>query len=98
MIGLGALKTPTDDATLFGTDKEKTLFIPREDSWKDLAEQCAEEGVGVSMFLGNSRPIDIASIGKLSSDLGGSSREEMSFLRRRRGFNDRRRALLPSPV
>jgi len=71
MIGLGALKTPTDDATLFGTDKEKTLFIPREDSWKDLAEQCAEEGVGVSMFLGNSRPIDIASIGVVASTTGG---------------------------
>lgn len=63
-IGLGALKNPDDDTTLYGTDKEKTLFTPRNGTWEDLAVQCAEEGIGVSMFLGQSRPIDVGSVGE----------------------------------
>ncbi|KAI0935116.1 hypothetical protein AcV7_004011 [Taiwanofungus camphoratus] len=70
-LGLGALKPPIDESTLFGTDKEKMLFIPRDETWKEIAEQCAEEGIGVSMFLGMSRPIDIGSVGVVSSVTGG---------------------------
>ncbi|KAH9946861.1 sec24-like protein [Amylocystis lapponica] len=70
-IGFGALNPLVDETTLFGTDKEKTLFHPRDEGWRELAEQCAEEGVGVSMFLGMSKPIDIASIGVVSSVSGG---------------------------
>lgn len=70
-IGLGALKNPDDDTTLYGTDKEKTLFTPRNGTWEDLAVQCAEEGIGVSMFLGQSRPIDVGSVGIVSSLTGG---------------------------
>ncbi|PCH39444.1 protein transporter SEC24 [Wolfiporia cocos MD-104 SS10] len=70
-IGYGALRTVLDESTLFGTDKERTLFAPRDEAWRDLAERCAQEGVGVSMFLGMSRPIDVASIGIVSSLSGG---------------------------
>lgn len=62
-IGVGALEPLVDESTLYGTDKERTLFEPREETWKDLGEQCAAEGVGISMFLGPARPIDVASIG-----------------------------------
>ena len=66
-IGVGFLQPLVDEASVYGTEKERTLFEPRDEAWKDLGEQCAAEGIGVSMFLGMSRPIDIASIGKFPS-------------------------------
>jgi hypothetical protein len=62
-IGPGALEPPRDQASLYGTDKERTMFLPRNQTWRDIAEECSEEGIGVSMFLGMSKPIDIGSIG-----------------------------------
>lgn len=64
-IGVGALQPLLDESTLYGTEKERSLFEARDESWKDLGEQCASEGIGVNLFLGMSRPIDIASIGEV---------------------------------
>lgn len=61
-IGPGALTT-RDETAIYGSDKEKTLFRPQEPSWQDLAEECAEAGVGVNLFLFPSQYIDVASIG-----------------------------------
>ncbi|OCH89213.1 sec24-like protein [Obba rivulosa] len=74
-VGAGALTTPAEESTLYGTDKEKSLFLPRSDTWRELGEQCAQHGIGVSMFLGMSKPIDVASIGVVASVTGG----ELSF-------------------
>lgn len=66
-IGPGALEPLTDESHAYGTDKERTLFLPREQAWRDIAEECSDEGIGVSMFLGMSRTIDVGSIGMIDS-------------------------------
>lgn len=53
---------------MYGTDKEKTLFLPRDPSWRELGEECAEEGVGVSLFLAASQFMDIGSVGESPAD------------------------------
>jgi len=64
-VGPGALDSTVDESQVYGTEKECTLFLPRDRVWRDIAEECAEEGIGVSMFLGMSKTIDIGSIGAL---------------------------------
>jgi protein transport protein SEC24 len=64
-IGPGALRARTDESVLYGTENEKQLYLPSDKFWKDIAEECAQEGIGVSIFLGNSKHIDTASIGML---------------------------------
>lgn len=53
------------ESTLYGTDKEKMLFMPSTDFWKDLGEECAEEGVSINLFLAPSQPIDIGSLSEI---------------------------------
>lgn len=71
-IGPGALDPLTDESRVYGTEKETTLFLPRDRFWREIAEECAEEGIAVSLFLGMSKTIDIGSIGTVSSITGGA--------------------------
>jgi protein transport protein SEC24 len=66
-FGSGALST-RNEVSLYGTDKEKTLFQSQGASWQDLAQECAEAGVGVHMFLFPTQYIDVASIGTNTRD------------------------------
>ncbi|KIM91651.1 hypothetical protein PILCRDRAFT_94365 [Piloderma croceum F 1598] len=70
-IGPGALRARTDESVLYGTENEKQLYLPSDKFWQDIAEECAQEGIGVSIFLGNSKHIDTASIGVVCSMTGG---------------------------
>lgn len=62
-IGPGALQPRTNEEDLYGTDKEKSLFIPQNTSWQNVAEELAEEGIGVSIFLGQNKTMDVGSVG-----------------------------------
>ncbi|EJD51294.1 sec24-related protein [Auricularia subglabra TFB-10046 SS5] len=69
--GPGTLQPRADENGLYNTGKEKELFVPRDVLWTNLAEECAECGVGVSLVLGPRRFIDIGSIGVLPNLTGG---------------------------
>ncbi|KAF9927569.1 COPII coat Sec23p-Sfb3p heterodimer component, partial [Linnemannia zychae] len=70
--GPGALKQ-REDSKLYGTDKERTLFAPQDDFYKNLAESCVDAGLSVDLFLFPNAYIDVASLGCLSSITGGES-------------------------
>ncbi|GAA5924616.1 hypothetical protein JCM3775_005423 [Rhodotorula graminis] len=69
-IGLGALKH-REDSKLYGTDKEKTLFVPQDPFYRMAAEECVESGIGINLFLFPSQYIDAATLGALPGLTGG---------------------------
>jgi protein transport protein SEC24 len=64
--GLPGQHSPPED-TLYETDKEKNLYKPRDPIWTEIGQECAVEGIGVSIFLGNSEFVDIGSIGRIQN-------------------------------
>ncbi|KAJ3013003.1 COPII coat Sec23p-Sfb3p heterodimer component [Thoreauomyces humboldtii] len=69
-FGPGMLKN-REDAKMFGTDKERTLYEPQEYFWPKLGQDCASDGVSIDMFLFPSAYIDVATVGSLSALTGG---------------------------
>lgn len=62
-FGPGML-TPRTEGELYGTQQEHKLWEPQEVVWKDLAEESAESGVGVNLWVFPDRWADLGSIGK----------------------------------
>ncbi|KAF9382274.1 COPII coat Sec23p-Sfb3p heterodimer component [Mortierella sp. AD011] len=71
-FGPGALRH-RDDSKIYGTDKEKTLYAPQDDFYKNLAESCVDAGLSIDLFLFPNAYIDVASLGCLSSITGGET-------------------------
>ncbi|KAG8926225.1 COPII coat Sec23p-Sfb3p heterodimer component [Tulasnella sp. 418] len=69
-IGPGALQ-PRKDAELYGTPEEKSLFRAQDIAWTDVAEECAEAGVGINLWLFPERPVDVGTLATLPSVTGG---------------------------
>lgn len=55
----------TDESKLYDTDQEKQLFRPSNAMWNELAEEMADEGIGVSAIVAtaSSSYVDFASLG-----------------------------------
>ncbi|KAJ9478797.1 putative Protein transport protein SEC24 (putative) [Pseudozyma hubeiensis] len=69
-VGPGALKH-REDTKLYGTDKEKNLFIPQDGFYRGVAEECVDAGIGINVFFFPSQYIDVATIGVLPGSTGG---------------------------
>ncbi|CAO1626197.1 unnamed protein product [Parajaminaea phylloscopi] len=69
-VGPGSLKH-REDTKLYGTDKEKQLFVPADGFYRGVAEECVEAGIGINSFVFPSQYIDVASISALCGTTGG---------------------------
>lgn len=72
-LGMGQLEPVHMESNLHKTEKERVLYSPRDVFWKNIGDECAGEGVGISMFLAPSSFLDIASISKPINSLLFSS-------------------------
>lgn len=63
-LGMGQLEPVQMESNFHKTEKERLLYSPRNVFWKNIADECAGEGIGISMFLAPSSFLDVASISK----------------------------------
>ncbi|KAF9996349.1 COPII coat Sec23p-Sfb3p heterodimer component [Modicella reniformis] len=84
-FGPGALRF-RDDSALYGTEKEKQLYAPQDDFFKDLAETCVESALSIDLFLFPNAYVDVATLGCLSSITGGDTYMFMNFNAARDGL------------
>ncbi|KAM9326103.1 protein transport protein Sec24C [Gastrophryne carolinensis] len=89
----GKLKN-RDDKKLLNTDKEKTLFQPQTTFYNNLAKDCVAQGCCVDLFLFPNQYVDVASLGVVPFQTGGSIYKYTFFQMetdRERFLNDLRR-------
>ncbi|XP_075278985.1 protein transport protein Sec24C isoform X2 [Opisthocomus hoazin] len=67
----GKLKN-RDDKKLINTDKEKTLFQPQTSFYNNLAKDCVAQGCCVDLFLFPNQYLDVATLGVVTHQTGGS--------------------------
>ncbi|KAM6390302.1 LOW QUALITY PROTEIN: protein transport protein Sec24C [Pluvialis apricaria] len=61
-----------DDKKLINTDKEKTLFQPQTSFYNSLAKDCVAQGCCVDLFLFPNQYLDVATLGVVTYQTGGS--------------------------
>lgn len=69
--GLGKINR-RDDYKLYGTDKEKTLFVPQSDEYANWAKKWLENRISVDLFCFAPEYFDIVTIGQVSGITGGN--------------------------
>lgn len=74
----GKLKN-RDDKKLINTDKEKTLFQPQKGIYDQLVQDCVSIGCCVDLFLFPSQYTDVATMGSVSMQTGGSVYKYSNF-------------------
>ncbi|NXK91719.1 SC24C protein, partial [Formicarius rufipectus] len=67
----GKLKN-RDDRKVINTDKEKTLFQPQTNFYNNLAKDCVAQGCCVDLFLFPNQYLDVATLGVVPYQTGGS--------------------------
>ncbi|NXU04562.1 SC24C protein, partial [Buphagus erythrorhynchus] len=67
----GKLKN-RNDRKLINTDKEKTLFQPQTNFYNNLAKDCVAQGCCVDLFLFPNQYLDVATLGVVPYQTGGS--------------------------
>lgn len=66
----GKLKN-RDDRKMLGTDKEKSVLMPQNMVYNNLAQECVSVGCSVDLFIMNNSYIDVATIGQICRLTGG---------------------------
>lgn len=69
-LGPGAIR-PRQEAQLYNTEKERTLFASQDPFYRQVGEELADAGIGCNLFLFPSQYIDVASLGVLTGITGG---------------------------
>uniref|UniRef100_UPI00398F219B protein transport protein Sec24C-like isoform X1 n=1 Tax=Pristiophorus japonicus TaxID=55135 RepID=UPI00398F219B len=67
----GKLKN-RDDKKLINTDKEKVLFQPQTSFYNNLGKECVAQGCCVDLFLFPNQYVDVATLGLVTYQTGGS--------------------------
>ncbi|OAD76143.1 hypothetical protein PHYBLDRAFT_123428 [Phycomyces blakesleeanus NRRL 1555(-)] len=72
-LGPGALKG-REDQKLYGTDKEKQLFLPQNPFYTTIGKECVQSGVCVDLWLFPQNTImDLSTLGVLPALTGGDT-------------------------
>ncbi|XP_020863940.1 protein transport protein Sec24D isoform X1 [Phascolarctos cinereus] len=74
----GKLKN-RDDRKLINTDKEKTLFQPQTNIYEALTKDCVANGCCVNLFLFPNQYVDVASMGLVTLQTGGTLHKYNNF-------------------
>eukprot|EP00457_Paulinella_chromatophora_P000520 gb/GEZN01000520.1/.p1 GENE.gb/GEZN01000520.1/~~gb/GEZN01000520.1/.p1 ORF type:complete len:1402 (+),score=227.88 gb/GEZN01000520.1/:231-4208(+) len=69
-VGSGSLKS-REGVNLYFSAKEKSLFVPQDSFYEELASEFADARVGVNLFVCANAYVDLATLSSLTTKTGG---------------------------